>query len=378
MILKKFDIFPKYNDPDIRLKTTTGAILSICTISAMVVLFFHEFFRFVKPRIFEEVVVDTSRVGLQRTMPINFNISINMPCAKIHVDAYDFEGNQQADTKHDLRQVRVDENGYGIEDKKWLSVKKKEKKGREKKAIEKQRSKDYCGSCYGAGAKGQCCNSCDDVIDAFKAKGWSINGIDRWQQCIEEGYANLGNESCLTFGVIRVQRVSGTLYFALGDVKPGEKKMHDISRISKSINFSHRIFYLEFGPKIPGSINPLDDVQVNQENQGHMVYSYNLNVVPTKWISRRNFVVNTYKFQPMISQKNLTEKVVRGMPGIYINYNIAPISVVSKESAYSLWKFITSVCAIIGGCFTCASFADQFLFATLSTIEGKRKIGKDI
>ena len=378
MFLKKFDIFPKFTDPDVKIKTATGAILSIATISAMIVLFFHEFFRFVKPRVFEEVIVDTSRVGLQRTMPINFNISIQMPCGQIHVDAFDIEGNQQADTRHDLRQVRVDENGYSIEDKKWLSVKKRENKGREKEMLKKQQNKDYCGSCYGAGAKGQCCNSCDDVIDAFKAKGWGISGIDRWQQCIDEGYANLGKESCSTFGVIRVQRLSGTLYFALGDVKPGNKKLNDISRISRSINLSHTIHYLEFGPKIPGSENPLDGLIINQDKPGRMIYDYNLNVVPTRRISRRGFEMNTYKFQPMISQKNLTDSQVHGYPGIFIHYNIAPISVISKENAYTLWKFITSVCAIIGGCFTCASLADQFLFVTFSTLEGKRKIGKDI
>ena len=79
-MLKKIDFFPKYSDPDVKIKTNMGAFMSVCTVSAMVVLFFHEFYRFVKPKIYDEIVVDTSRIGLQRTMPITFNMTIFNPC----------------------------------------------------------------------------------------------------------------------------------------------------------------------------------------------------------------------------------------------------------------------------------------------------------
>jgi len=31
-----------------------------------------------------------------------------------------------------------------------------------------------CGSCYGAGTKGECCNTCDDVRAAYQRKHWSL------------------------------------------------------------------------------------------------------------------------------------------------------------------------------------------------------------
>ncbi|OHT06826.1 hypothetical protein TRFO_25070 [Tritrichomonas foetus] len=384
MFFKKFDVFPKYADPDVKIKTKTGALLSLLTLSAMTVLFLHEFVRFVKPRIFEEIIVDTSRVGLQRTMGINFNLTVFSPCNHFYINAWDSEGNQQIGHRHEIQRQRVDENGLLIGEKEWLNVKRRELKGREKKKINpksnsntKEEKSDFCGSCYGAAPRGSCCNTCDDVISAFKSKGWGLDGLDRWQQCIDEGYSNLGHETCILSGVVRVNRAKGTLLFStLSDVKPGERKSRDISRISKSLNLSHTFQFFEFGPRVPGSHHPLDGLTVIQSNKGRMVYSYHMNVVPTRWVSRRGFEVNTYKFTPVFSQKNITVDKSREIPGIYFHYDIAPLAVISRETAYSVWEFLTSVCAIVGGAFTCASLADQFFFRALTTLEGKAQIGK--
>lgn len=32
-----------------------------------------------------------------------------------------------------------------------------------------------CGSCYAAKSPTGCCNSCEDVINAYKAMGWAVN-----------------------------------------------------------------------------------------------------------------------------------------------------------------------------------------------------------
>ena len=372
-MLKKFDIFPKYTDPDVKVKTNSGALLSVITITIMVILFCHETLRFLQPRIYEDVSVDTSRVSLQRTMTVNFNLSVYVPCGKLHISAYDVEGNLVSMERNEIRMHRVDENGISIDSNTWLMNKREDSKKMKKK---KQPEEKFCGKCYGAGAKGQCCNSCEDVINAFKAKGWGIEGIDGWQQCIDEGYANLGKESCNLVGELKIPRISGYLYFALEDYKPNEKRQRDISRLSNAYNLTHTIEYLYFGAQINDEKGPLDGLTVVQDAPGLMVYNYDLQVVPTKWFSRRNFQVNTFKFHPMITKKNLTEKLNKGVPGIFLNYNIAPVTLVQYETAYTFWKYITSVCAIVGGAFTCASLIDQFFFRTLSTIEGKRSIGK--
>jgi hypothetical protein len=378
-MISRLDIYPKFADPDVKVKTVPGSLLSIFTLSSMAILFSHEFYRFLKPRTFDEMVVDTSRVGLQRSMPVTFNLTISLPCNNLHIDAYDYEGNQQAGGRNDIRRQRIDENGGRIDEKQWISVKRREVKNRGQRLLDKAKSdREVCGSCYGAGAKGDCCNSCDDVIAAFHAKGLPTDSLDRWQQCVDEGYTKFGKESCNYWGSLRANRVNGALFLSLfEDVRPASKKTHDVSRISPSINLSHTITDFQFGAKVPGAEHPLDGLTVLQTKKGRMAYNYHLSVVPVKWISRRGFEVNTFKFSPAFSQKNITLKISRDVPGIYFHYTIAPVAVISRETAYSLWQLITSVCAIVGGAFTCAALADQFLFRALTTLEGKRRIGKD-
>lgn len=45
-----------------------------------------------------------------------------------------------------------------------------------------------CGNCYGAGKEGECCNTCEEVREAYQRHGWQFNmkGIP---QCEREGFA---------------------------------------------------------------------------------------------------------------------------------------------------------------------------------------------
>lgn len=47
---------------------------------------------------------------------------------------------------------------------------------------EKDRSK--CGSCYGAARKESCCQTCDDVRDAYIRKGWAFEPSPRFEQVL--------------------------------------------------------------------------------------------------------------------------------------------------------------------------------------------------
>ena len=48
---------------------------------------------------------------------------------------------------------------------------------------------NYCGSCYGAEAEsGECCNSCEDVRNAYRLKGWVMPDYDGIEQCQREGF----------------------------------------------------------------------------------------------------------------------------------------------------------------------------------------------
>lgn len=76
-----------------------------------------------------------------------------------------------------------------------------------------------CGDCYGAKLnETHCCNTCKDVIDAYREKRWNPNP-DQFEQCRKENYTeNHGggktlstNEGCEIFGHMEVNRVNNII-----------------------------------------------------------------------------------------------------------------------------------------------------------------------
>ena len=44
--------------------------------------------------------------------------------------------------------------------------------------------KDECGDCYGAQTEERkCCNTCAEVQEAYRQKGWGISSFDQFEQC---------------------------------------------------------------------------------------------------------------------------------------------------------------------------------------------------
>ena len=80
-----------------------------------------------------------------------------------------------------------------------------------------------CGiiSCYGAETSQlSCCNTCDDVREAYRLKGWAFNNPKGIQQCIDEGFTDKldqqTKEGCKVRGFIEVNKVGGNMHFAPG------------------------------------------------------------------------------------------------------------------------------------------------------------------
>jgi len=66
----------------------------------------------------------------------------------------------------------------------------------------------------------------------------------------------------------------------------------------------------------------------------------------------------------------------RGVPGLFIMYELSPITVDFEISSKSLIHFLTNLCAIIGGIFTVASLIDSFIYKGLNTLQKKVELGK--
>lgn len=225
---------------------------------------------------------------------------------------------------------------------------------------------EYCGSCYGAGDEGECCNTCEDVRNAYRKKGWSfeqaVASDEGIAQCVRDGYIDDLNEQsqnkegCNLHGTIQVQKVAGNFHFGVGrNFQQAQMHVHDLMPLRNiNINLTHTINHLSFGTDYPGRKNPLDELERLQTHRTSM-YQYFLKVVPTiyEYLGKEE-IVNTNQYSVTDYKRDLEGGWdERGkLPGVFFFYDVSPIMVHYKESHTPLYHFITEICAIVGGAVT--------------------------
>jgi hypothetical protein len=69
----------------------------------------------------------------------------------------------------------------------------------------------YCGSCYGTEDKpGDCCNTCAEVRERYRLRGWAFASAGAVAQCKREGFleqvAIQAGEGCQVYGHIEVNK----------------------------------------------------------------------------------------------------------------------------------------------------------------------------
>ena len=390
--VRELDAYPKTLD-EFRVRTSSGAVLSICALFLVFVLFVSEFAALVSSGVEEHLTV-ASMHG--ETMRINFDFTFHsMPCSVISVDAADSSGSPIKDVGSHIFKKRLDSSGkqLGYQEKHELGgtlkttgelLKHKEKatEGQEKKnegeKAEEQAARDAenvkannCGSCYGAETEAlQCCNTCDDVREAYRKKGWSFMVRDNIVQCSKEGFvdsvAAQKGEGCNIFGYVDVKKASGNFHFAPGNgFAHAHNSVQDLFAYTlKQWNVSHRINELAFGESYPGAKNPLDGVE-KILHKGTGMYQYYTNVVPTDFTYSSGKKLKTNQFSVTDHFRPVTIRTARGMPGIFIFYELSPIQVEARQARKSFGSFLTSICAIVGGIFTVMGLLDSAVHSTL-------------
>ncbi len=161
-----------------------------------------------------------NHTSLGKKMRINLNITFpSLACEDIHVDALDVAGDAQVNIEGDTfvkRRLHLDGTPMGKTELTAASRLIQRREEEKRKAIVKGLAKDYCGPCYGAQKnETDCCQTCDDVIAAYKEKKWNSNDLLRVaEQCIREGRQKIDikklgkNEGCNLDGYMLVNRVS--------------------------------------------------------------------------------------------------------------------------------------------------------------------------
>jgi len=388
--LRELDVYPKLLE-DVRVRTFSGAAVSIVALLVMALLFISELKFYLATETADRLYVDVSRGEKLR---INFDITFpHIPCSLLSVDAMDMAQSHQLDVSHDVNKQPIDKSGKVIGQiiKHDLggSLTEADFKIQNTTAVvvkpDPTKVPGYCGPCYGAEDKpGQCCNTCEEVRVAYRTKGWALSALTAIEQCVSSGETQevLSGEldrgdGCRLDGYLQVNKVAGNFHFAPGkSFQHAHMHIHDLAAFTASrFNVSHRVHSLSFGNPFPGVVNPLDGVYKAVEDGAAMCLYY-VKVVPTTYSYISGDTVNTNQFSVTEHQRKVENKPGQGLPGVFFFYDLSPIMVRFTEHRRSLSHFLTQLCAIIGGVFTVAGMIDRAIFFGIKHIEHKLQIGK--
>ncbi|KAG6009313.1 hypothetical protein E4U54_008578 [Claviceps lovelessii] len=417
----KLDAFTKTVD-EARIRTTSGGIVTIVSLLVVLFLSWGEWNDYRRVLIHPELVVDKSR---GERMEIHLNITFpKMPCELLTLDVMDVSGEQQHGIAHGVNKVRLqpESQGGGVIDIKSLKL---------HDDSAEHLDPNYCGGCYGATAppdakKAGCCNTCDEVRDAYAAHGWAFGRGENVEQCTREHYAERldeqREEGCRIEGGLQVNKVIGNFHLAPGrSFSNGNMHVHDLQNYwdtpnGKQHDFTHIIHHLRFGPRLPAHIvekintnrrpgvnhyqNPLDGTKQVATDPAFN-YMYFVKIVPTSYLplgweknKRETFgmvfpngdgSLETHQYSVTSHKRSLQggndaaeghaerQHSQGGIPGVFFQYDISPMKVVNREEpAKSFTGFLAGLCAIVGGTLTVAAAIDRGLFEGASRIKKMR------
>lgn len=377
--VKRFDAYPKTLE-DFRVKTISGAVITLLGTITIALLFYSEFNLYLLPNVSEELFVDTSRGP---KLKINLDIVVpRIACSYLVLDAMDTSGEQHLQIDHNIYKRRLDLEGRPIEEPKKEEIMTSTTIKTKPNITEV--AKVTCGSCYGANLNvSQCCNTCDEVREAYRLRRWAMPELSTIEQCKDEKPDDKKTaafeEGCQIYGYMEVNRVGGSFHIAPGQsFSINHVHVHDVQPYSSSaFNTTHTVRHLSFGTNIKsGNTSPIDGV-TGLATEGATMFQYYIKIVPTMYEKLDGSVLHTNQFSVTRHQKSVSFFTGEsGMPGAFFSYELSPLMVKYTERARSFGHFATSICAIIGGVFTVAGILDTLLYHSLNAIQKKIELGK--
>jgi len=388
--LKKFDNHSSVAN-EYRVHTSSGAVLSTATLLVILYLIYTEFHFNLRPSIRNNVHVNaTTPVGVEVEFDVTFP---SVPCALLSIDANDPMGQRQSlhiDRTHRVWKHRLDEDGnmkghrtkfelgntlQNEDHLKEFADKNIEFDGDGGDDDDLHDFEESCGSCYGAGDEGECCNTCDDVKRVYQRKGWFFDNKTKKdiKQCEKEkrGSDEKG-EGCNVHGIVALSSGGGDLHLAPGHGLENFGREVTFSSLSDlmtqafdSFNVSHTVNKLRFGEEFPGHVFQLDG-QPRMIEDAYGMYQYYIKIVPTLFKFLNGTTIQTNQYSVTEHMRHVSPSSNRGLPGVYFFYEVSALHVEIEEYRHGWVRFLTSIAAVIGGVFSAMGAADSYMFSTMN------------
>ncbi|VDK52753.1 unnamed protein product [Anisakis simplex] len=132
-------------------------------------------------------------------------IIIIITSSVVTVDVMDVSGDHQDNIQDDVYKQRIDQSGNNITGQIAMKIGSVNINSSTTSSENQQEVK--CGSCYGA-ADG-CCNTCEEVKEAYSIRGWQID-IESVEQCKSDDWVKTLNdfkgEGCRVYGKVQVAK----------------------------------------------------------------------------------------------------------------------------------------------------------------------------
>jgi len=345
--LQSFDVFSKVQDDHLQ-KSQAGGVVTVITSFIIAILFWTELREFCNVEVVDSVSVDTR---INQKLPIGINITFpHLRCDEVSVDTVDSAGDNQVNVHGGLKKIPLDAMG--------------------RETVEDRKPKEGdCLPCMdGADEEHKCCNTCQELKDAYSAKELSYYHIlDTALQCKD----SIG---CGVAGKVTVNKVSGNVHVALGHSKVQQgKHVHqfNLEDVSNGFNTSHSIHSITFGDTVPGVVSPLDGT-TKIVKHGAFMFHYYIKLVPTVFIGRWGEEIYTNQYSVTDSARNVQVRggELSGLPGVFIVYDFSPFLMQKTEKAKPWTYIFTSICAIIGGVFSIAMLVEMVVNNSVRWMSG--------
>mmetsp|Transcript_32873 Transcript_32873/g.57417 ORF Transcript_32873/g.57417 Transcript_32873/m.57417 type:complete len:343 (+) Transcript_32873:6776-7804(+) len=312
---------------DLVQSSVIGGVLTVVAVAVMAMMFLVEThcYLFAEPtrQMTVEGHLDDTR------MRIDLNISLfTVPCELAHVDYSDESGTHMS--AFSINKLPLDVSGVLVRGHHVDHVRYHERV--------REKSQD-CGSCYGAEMfEGQCCNTCEQVIEAYSKRGWQMPSKRSISQCtrrLEQTEEKVESPGCQVYGHIVVKRIPGNFHISLNSI--GQMLA---TTGQMEFDASHTVHWLRF-------TDPEHDHGLSRTglastyNEGRILYQYFLKVSPA---------VSTNGIRFYEASAHFHSPPASSIPTIVFQYDIEPITTVYKHST-SFLQYLVSLCAIIGGWF---------------------------